>query len=104
VFILEWEGGDDWLRAQFKAYLLSMFRTVASNGEFSCCYNVCFYSLSYIIDIKFIFSTMIQFSGGSAFSYYNILSRFTLLSTNCCGTCLQCFDTVGSVSGRESGL
>jgi len=32
----EWEGGDDWLRAQFNAYLLSMFRTVASDGQFSC--------------------------------------------------------------------
>ena len=37
----EWEGGDDWLRAQFKAYLLSLFRTVASNGQLSCCCNLC---------------------------------------------------------------
>ena len=48
----EWEGGDDWLRAQFKAYLLSLFRTVASNGQLSCCCN-----LSILLYYVFYFCT-----------------------------------------------
>ena len=43
IAVSEWEGGDDWLRVQFKAYLLSLFRTVASDGEFSIMLSVCSY-------------------------------------------------------------
>ncbi|XP_023234100.1 late secretory pathway protein AVL9 homolog [Centruroides sculpturatus] len=28
-----WEGGDEWLRSQFKAYLMSLLRTSASEGS-----------------------------------------------------------------------
>ena len=28
-----WEGGDDWLRAEFKSYLLFMLRTSRMNGK-----------------------------------------------------------------------
>jgi hypothetical protein len=27
-----WEGGDDWIRAQFKAYLISLLHTVSFGG------------------------------------------------------------------------
>ena len=30
---VEWEGGDEWLRAQFKLYLASLLVTVNSNGK-----------------------------------------------------------------------
>lgn len=33
-FLIEvgWEGGDEWIRAQFKAYLLSLLRTSLLSG------------------------------------------------------------------------
>lgn len=32
-FILEWEGGDEWIRAQFKEYLQSLMATVLAEGN-----------------------------------------------------------------------
>lgn len=31
-----WEGGDEWIRAQFKAYLLSLLRTSLLSGNYLC--------------------------------------------------------------------
>lgn len=31
----EWEGGDEWIQAQFRAYLQSLLVTMEKNGELS---------------------------------------------------------------------
>ena len=36
VFV-EWEGGDEWIRAQFKDYLQSLMATVLAEGLYKCC-------------------------------------------------------------------
>lgn len=32
LYISEWEGGDEWIRAQFKDYLQSLMATVLAEG------------------------------------------------------------------------
>ncbi len=44
VLFSGWEGGDEWLRGQFKHYLLAMLATSKKNGK----------SLKLIFSIKFI--------------------------------------------------
>lgn len=34
IIISGWEGGDEWLRSQFKLYLLSLMRTSEIEGNF----------------------------------------------------------------------
>lgn len=41
-FSIGWEGGDEWLRSQFKLYLLSVMRTAEIDG------NCLFISLKHI--------------------------------------------------------
>ena len=34
---VEWEGGDEWIRAQFKDYLQSLMATVLAEGLYKWC-------------------------------------------------------------------
>lgn len=45
-----WEGGDEWIRAQFKAYLLSLLRTSLLSG-----YYLWLNSCSYYNYLSFLF-------------------------------------------------
>lgn len=36
IDISEWEGSDEWVRAQFKHYLNSLFSTVIADGMYLC--------------------------------------------------------------------
>lgn len=34
-FLSEWEGGDEWVRAQFKEYILALLSSVHKGGKLS---------------------------------------------------------------------
>lgn len=55
-----WEGGDEWIRTQFKAYLLCLLRTSLLPGK---CSHLKIIQYTYVCNkINLFFSSLIKFS------------------------------------------